>query len=497
MSDIDLGDRHRRAVSGLGNTALPKVIKITAGQLGNQLARQHLLVCLVNLLARLHGSVKTIKLQVSGDITVPLPHAPPLGNAFAAMENLAAWANGGRIPVLAATGESDITIDISYNPVEGAHLYACGAGWKSWIGVRPPDFALGEDEPGCLGPYFAATMLAGEVFKMSKGLIKGRYATNDAYSLWTGEVGAWDDLADGPPVRGTSLPAVYLVGAGAVGQGVMQVLGASELADAYVVTIDHVHHDKEGTNLNRCFLAGIEDILEPKVDVVSRYRGLTNLNGFEFKGRLGDYLIGEKVGLRPDLVEAERADRYDLVVSAVDINRSRQDIQGLSPTIVIGGSTDSLRAQATSYGVVENAECLGCWNEPEDDRARAILLEASLRSLSVEERRHRLAGQVGDLDAALAYLAAAKPRCGQLGESDVRSFTTAVSPEFSVSFVSMAAAVMTAARLFTVIMWPHEAGRRAAKGLFQFKSLKADNVTTPRRAACPHCGKGRHLITRR
>lgn len=495
MSKIDLGERHRRAVSGLGNTALPKVVKIIAGQLGNGLARQHLLVCLVNLLARLHGSVKTIQLEVSGDITVPLPHAAPLGGVFAAMENLAAWANGGRIPVLAATGESDITIDISCDPIESAHLYAYGAGWKSWIGVRPPDFPFGDDEPGCLGPYFAATMLAGEVFKMSKGLIKGRHATNDAYSLWTGEVGAWGDLADGPPVSGMSLPAVYLVGAGAVGQGVMQILGASELADAYVVTIDHDHHDKEGTNLNRCFLAGIEDILEPKVEVVTRYRGLTNLNGFEFRGRLGDYLISEKVGLRSDLVEAERGDRYDLMISAVDINRSRQDIQGLSPTIVIGGSTDSLRAQATSYGVVENAECLGCWNEPEDDLARAITLEANLRGLDIEERRHRLEGQVGDLDAALAYLATAKPQCGQLGESDVHSFTTAVSPEFSVSFVSMAAAVMTAARLFTVIMWPNEASRRAAKGLFQFKTLKADSVTTPRRDACPRCSKGRQPMT--
>ena len=231
--------------------------------------------------------------------------------------------------MLAPTGRSDIKIDISADPRAGANFYAWGAGWRSWVGAMPSTFEIDEMAPGCLEPYFAAAMVAGEVFKVSKGLLKGRLASDDAYSLWTGELGEWDDVAEGPSMVGMTLPPLYLVGAGAVGQGLMQVLGASGLRDPYVVTIDHDYHDEKGTNLNRCFLAGMADILQPKVDAIKRYRSSTGLDGYEFEGKLNDYLTAAKPGLRSAVAESEARDRYDVVVSAVDLNRSRQDIQGL------------------------------------------------------------------------------------------------------------------------------------------------------------------------
>ncbi|MDP3619600.1 MAG: hypothetical protein Q8R63_07380 [Ramlibacter sp.] len=487
MTELELGDRHNRAVAGLGRGTDPKIIRLVAGTLGSSIPRQHLMVCLVNLLSRLHGSVKAIQLDVAGDIIVPLPNGARPGNAFEVMKEMARWANGDRIPVLDVTGASDIAIDISAGAEAGADLYAWGAGWKGWVGSSPATFSRSDDDPSCLGPYFAAAMAAGEVFKISKGLLKGRFAGDEAYSLWSGAMGCWNELADGPPVHGHSLPTSYLIGAGAVGQGVVQVVGASRLAEAFLITIDHDLHDKQGTNLNRCFLAGVPDILEAKVEAVKRYRERTGLAGYEFQGSLDDYLISSHPGLPPAIAEAQRRDSFDLVISAVDINRSRQTIQGLRPKVIVGGSTDGLRAQSALYGVIEGAECLGCWNEPEDDKAKAAALEAQLRNLSAEEQRQTLAGKVDDLDAALAYLASAKPRCGQLGEAEVRSFATAVSPEFSVSFVSMAAAVMTVARLFAATLFTDQASSRAAKGLFQFKNLEVDEVTTARRPACSYC----------
>ncbi|MDW9819527.1 hypothetical protein GOB25_31775 [Sinorhizobium meliloti] len=161
----------------------------------------------------------------------------------------------------------------------------------------PPTFVLDDKRPECLGAYFAATVVAGEIFKMSEGLLKGCFVDDNAYSLWTGPQGHWEELCDGPRVDGQTLPDCYLVGAGAVGQGVIQVLGACRLAEAYVVTIDHDHHDKRGTNLNRCFLAGVGDILKPKVDAVGRYRQFTGLGGCEFLGSLSDYFVGSKPGV--------------------------------------------------------------------------------------------------------------------------------------------------------------------------------------------------------
>ncbi|RUM13497.1 hypothetical protein EFD56_27985 [Rhizobium phaseoli] len=487
MTDFDLGDRHHRAVSGLGAHAEPKTVKIRAGLVDDDLPRQHLLVCLVNLLVRLHGSVESVQLEVDGNIAVAMPHMAPPCDALHAMDNLATWANGGRIPVRVATGPADITIDIGSEPAADADLYAFGAGWKAWVGRAPASLAQDDAAPGCLGPYFAASMVAAEVFKISRGLLKGRFATDDAYSLWDVCSGRWDELADGPPLRDLTLPSLYLIGAGAVGQGFIQVLGASQIPGGFLVTIDHDHHDAEGTNLNRCFLAGVEDVLHPKVDAVKRYRNLTALAGYEFPGSLTDYLMSEKVGLPNDLVSSERQSAYDIVVSAVDINSSRLDIQGVLPGLVIGGSTDGLRAQSALYGIVPGSECLGCWNAAEDEKLKAIAIEAELREMTVDHQRERLTGIVDDVEAALAYLATPKPRCGQLGESEVRAFATAVSPEFSVSFVSLAAAVMTAAKLFAVMNDREVIRSRPAKAIFVFRNLECVETTTARRPTCPYC----------
>lgn len=50
MTYLVLGDRHSRAVGGLGDVPEAKVVKICAGHIGGSFPRQHLLVCLVNLL---------------------------------------------------------------------------------------------------------------------------------------------------------------------------------------------------------------------------------------------------------------------------------------------------------------------------------------------------------------------------------------------------------------------------------------------------------------
>ncbi|MDV4158859.1 MULTISPECIES: ThiF family adenylyltransferase [Rhizobium] len=488
MTDLAFGDRHSRAVLGLGLNAEPKIVRIYAGKLAGSISRQHLLVCLINLIARLHGSVKAIQLQAEDHLVVALPHIRGKILAFEAMASLAVWVNGGRIPVCPLGDVADIVIDISAGHQHDADLYAWGSGWKSWVGSTPASFVRVEDRRDCLGPYFAAALVAGELFKRSKGLIKGRFAENEAHSLWSGASGDWDLLPDGPRVDGGSIPDCYLIGAGAVGQGVVNVLGASNLARAYAVTVDHDHHDKEGTNLNRCFLAGVGDIDKPKVDVVRRYREISGLAGFEFHGTLNDYLVAEKADLAQRLLEKEQRDVYELVISAVDINQSRQDIQGLRPRIVVGGSTDGLRAQSVWYGLDEKAECLGCWNQPDNSKARAMAVEAELRAMTEDQQRQRLVGNVNDLDAALAFLNDPEPRCGRLGEADIRAFASSVSPEFSVSFVSMASAVMTAARVLTLGLSGEQTKLRRSKSIFHFRSLKCDDATTALRQACPHCG---------
>ena len=91
MSKLVLGDRHNRSIAGLGDAARPLTVEIRAGSLGAGVARQHLLICLINLLARLHGSVEAIHLDVSGDLTIALPNGSPAGEHFRPLQ---AWPHG-------------------------------------------------------------------------------------------------------------------------------------------------------------------------------------------------------------------------------------------------------------------------------------------------------------------------------------------------------------------------------------------------------------------
>jgi hypothetical protein len=67
------------------------------GEPVEQRGGQHMLVCLTNLTARLHGVVRAIQVDVEGDISVVRPNGAGPIDAMEGLENLATWANGGRI----------------------------------------------------------------------------------------------------------------------------------------------------------------------------------------------------------------------------------------------------------------------------------------------------------------------------------------------------------------------------------------------------------------
>jgi hypothetical protein len=387
-------------------------------------------------------------LDVSGTFDVALPIDLGMREALPTMQALSRWATGGQIEVRSA-GDHEFVIHLGAAlGLPGANVYAFGAGWKAWVGNRPPTFDI-DDAPGlCFGPYFAACMAVGEVFKTSRRLRKGIFADSKSLSLWSGATGNWDDLVDGPSVVGVTLSPFYLIGAGAVGQGVIQVLGACGVGTEFVVTIDADTHDEKGTNLNRCFLAGIKDLGNPKVDVVTRYRLLTGINGMEFRGTLRDYVQAPVDPRLPEgLKVTQSRDAFEVIVSAVDLNTSRHDIQGLSPVLVIGGSSDGLRAQSNVYRRTGDAECLACWNEPE----------------------------VGKKPSAT---------CGNMSAVDLGEPVD--TPEFSVSFVSMAAAVFATCRLI-IETSGLEHTQRLERTVFQFKNLVLDEGTTSANPTCAYC----------
>ena len=455
-----IADRHLREVDGLASAADMRtlVIGITADPAwAASPAGQHLLTSLINSLSRLTETVTSIQLVIpSVPVVVQMPYGRATGNLGIALAAITPWAVGADVAVEIADQISGVDLVLSVGPPPALPpgvtvLCAIADGWRLWVG-EPRHFpaeARASTSATPLGPYLAACFLAGEIFKMARGVVRGRQITSLAYSLWTGTSDDWSVLDAGPELTGLTLPPFYLVGAGAVGQGLAAILGAAALAGGYVVTIDDDRHDR--TNLNRCFLAGTTDISAPKVQAVARYLSGTPIVCLPHERTIAQYVSKPKPSLRSELARSESEGQYSTVVSCVDRGTSRQDIQGLRPSLILGGSTVGLSAKTNVYDFAPGTPCLGCHNPPEKDGERLRELERLLRGMTQVEQTAYLAKHVKDPGPILEYLADEK--CGSVGEGMLRDIATASPREFSVSFVSMAAAVLLASRLFSRLLF--------------------------------------------
>ena len=481
-------NRHMRAVTGLGD-GMGAAVRIIAGPLARK-ADQQLLGCLVNLLCRMAGSVSVIVLDIPEvALTIALPNGNNPGRAFDRLHDLAHWAVGDAVQVVRALDACHVfTISLDpAAPAEAVDLYVTGSGWKAWIGTTPPQGGLDPDIPNPIGPWFAACLATGEVFKQSRGLKHGRFAQDEGFSLWDGATGPFGKLRNGPSLDGCTLSPFYLVGAGAVGQGLVALLGASGIP-SFIVTIDDDVHD--GTNLNRCAIAGTEDVEHPKIDAVTRYRGLTGLAGVEFRGTLQQFVQNGPLAEMPTGLQTSQADdRFDLVVSAVDKNTSRWDVQGLAPRMIVGGSTDQLTAKGITYGAATGGPCLACHNPREEDGERRRVLEQRIRGLDEPAARSlldTLGVDAAEVDAVLAYVRDA-PVCGSLGDTVLGALTAAAPSEFSVSFVSMAAAILAFVRLLQAGCFEGAAPERTTMSSVAFRNLSCSDDNLALDANCPFC----------
>jgi hypothetical protein len=467
MSEVErIGDRHLRSADGLNEqeSATPLLIHIVVAETwANSVSGQLLVSCLVNLLCRQFGLIRRIELfcpTVPSKVWLPIT-ARRFPEALIA---LARWAvaDGMQITEGAGAEKPDIVVMIGdklpCHTTGGETLLAIGDGWRAWVGEAsqgPPAVTPVSANP--LGPFLAATLAAGEVFKRSRGIRRGRFLTADAYSLWSGERStSWEQLCEGPALAGHVLPPLHMIGAGAVGNDFAYIVASASLGDAYLVTIDDDRYDS--TNLNRCLLAGWNDRNDEKVLAVERALRSARVGVFSFSGTLREYLLADRSGLRPDVAAAVDQLKFDIVLSCVDKGTSRQDVQGLWPNLLLGASTLNLTARTNIYNRRAGAACLGCHNPPERDGERLRLLEAQLRKMTAFELDEFCSKNGLNSKDIKEYLAAAK--CGGLGEASLKDFATKPPTEFSVGFVSMGAALLLASRLFREVLFSAQAPTR-------------------------------------
>jgi molybdopterin/thiamine biosynthesis adenylyltransferase len=417
----------------------------------------------VNILARLDGLVAAIYLDVPHIATHPtLEQLTPPGVEPARMlaQSLvglvgAVSADKVRVTISArqALTDAELVIGGGEAQIEGAPrartVWCFGSGWRASVGVAPT-IAEGriQDDSNPLGMYFAVCFGVGEIFKFLRGYngehdftIERLYA-----SLWSGRnAQQWDDLEEGPRVAHLRLPITYLAGAGAVGQAVLLAVVTATAGIEYLTVLDR---DGIGqTNRNRYVLT-----------VAAHARAQINKAQLaaEFLARFGipvysqplfwmPYIERTESHPEPDLRCQEADLRYSLVLSCVDRNRARQELQRTWPKDILGASTEGLRAEAAYYDRRTATACLSCHNTVQPFENVLAELRGQLKDLSPAQRHARLL-QLGispaAIDDALRYLD--DPSCGELGESSLREFADDGPPAFAVGFVSVAAGLLLA-----------------------------------------------------
>jgi hypothetical protein len=416
-------------------------------------AGQLLASCLVNLLVRQVKLVRGVEvLAPSTPCLIRLPYGSSAEVFPGCLQPLAGWAADGAVTVTTIiTGtRADQTIRIGapradINAAQEEPICVLGDGWRAWAGA--PSHALQGISPKSsnpLGPFLAATLVAGEVFKRGRGLRRGRYLTGDGYSLWSDRAEPdWHALEAGPDVAGLTLPPVHIAGLGAVGNALAYVIANLGLAGAYLVLIDDDCYDI--TNLNRCLLAGWQDQGEAKVKAVARALHDAGLGVYPYAGTVKIYVADARTGLRSDVARAVDDLDFQIVTSCVDKGISRHDVQGLWPKLLLGASTVNLQAKCNRYNAWRGAACLACFNPAERYGEKIRALEDQLRSMSSGERKQFLSRNGLEAKAVEEYLSGAP--CGGLGETALKDFATRPPPQFSAGFTSLAAGVLLAAAL--------------------------------------------------
>jgi molybdopterin/thiamine biosynthesis adenylyltransferase len=476
VSRMDISNRHLLAVDGLQEKPLhtaQRIRIIVAESWARSQAGQLLVSCLVNLLARQVGLVSHIEVVAAEtELLIPLPIGTTAGKFPGSLKGIAQWAV--KESVSFSDTNSGFAVDFTVlvgaaaETATGIVLFAIGNGWKAWVGDpgRGP-VGIAPDKSNPLGPFLAATLVAGEIFKRTRGILRGRFLTANGYSLWSGATSPdWEALEDGPELTGAALPPIHIVGAGAVGNGLVYILVNSCLRDGYFVLLDDDRYD--GTSLNRCFMAGWEDIDEPKVDALFARLKLAGLDAYAFPGTIKQYLMADRSEVRKDAARQADDLSFDVVISCVDRGISRQDVQGLAPALLLGGSTLGLAARANLYPHRPGAACLSCFNPAETDGEKIRAFEKKLRAMGADERSGFLLEYNIDAKAVEKYLSGAV--CGTLGETAVREFATRGAPEFSAGFVSLGAALLLASKLFLQLEKPRSGPRRGDMTALNFQN---------------------------
>jgi molybdopterin/thiamine biosynthesis adenylyltransferase len=311
-------------------------------------------------------------------------------------------------------------------------------GWVCRVssGSTQLDSDCGMSNP--VGALAAACLGVGDVFKRLVGLDPDRGELLDGFqfSLRTYEI---NPLDCGPVLSATKEVDLLVVGAGAIGNGIVALLADIPFF-GNIVIIDKEDYGDE--NLGTCILIGPDDLNKPKAEIMARHLQSA-----------GKFAKGTKATF--ESYYADLGGNYPrLVLNGLDNIDVRHEVQrSLWPDLIVDGAIGDFGCQVSRHPWGEDIACLMClFRKPE----RSAEIEASEATGLSKSRVTQPDAIVTEEDITTApahrkeYLRTrlGKPICSVVSEAVTQKISTeeqAPGFEPSVPFVASFSACMVLA----------------------------------------------------
>jgi molybdopterin/thiamine biosynthesis adenylyltransferase len=270
-------------------------------------------------------------------------------------------------------------------PSAAADLVVDAHGWLASLG--PVLDQAEEAIVNPIGPLVAAALAAGEVFKAVFALNYPDAPLTGRFVNAAGTFSCFDYCYDGanPPIEPFTLDA-FLVGLGGVGAAAVRTLG--ELGAHVRGRLRLVDADTLSTdNLNRVLYARWKAAVdeEPKVKEGKLYLNarLSNVDVSTCQRTFEDF--------KRELAPRRKDRRFDVVITGLDNDEARHEVQRDLPRVLIDGATGRDANLTVERSVIGEWGCLGCTrqmeapvdpdvdcNDPPDNRAPSLSLISGL-----------------------------------------------------------------------------------------------------------------------
>jgi molybdopterin/thiamine biosynthesis adenylyltransferase len=434
----DIGNRHSGTAGGALNPGgKPVSVEVRLGEDADLSSTQHTVWMLLNLLCRLTGAVREVRLRCSpqplaiSKLSPYVKRGLPLAQALLeGIQAIGAERDGFVRTEIANGAGAEIIISVGYQIDPEATFCAIGNGSCGGLfssSINPPT----SHSDSTIGPYIAACLATGEIFR-SVRLVDyepQRQIFLDATSHSHSSDPIWNDID-----YASEFAPVLLAGMGAVGTALLHALYPLPIRGT-IFLADNDPKGIEDTNLGRYSLFGLESIGKQKATEASRllreaaFATVPNDGGFEYF--------------------FDNGNQIKMLLSAVDTNESRHALQERYVPLAFSASTLNLRAEVLRCGPPEIGACLSCFNpviryQRTEDDIRQLLLTRPTLMLKLTQKLKLSPTEV------MEWLH--DRRCSETGERLVEELRTddGSVPAFSVSFVSVLAGTLLAAELLKV-----------------------------------------------